>query len=69
MTGGSTRTSFLSSTEVLYPGSDHWTEVGELPLSLHGLRGATLRDTEVYMTGRCSNVEDQEDRVVKLLKV
>ena len=40
----------LSSTETLVEGSEAWTEVGELPVAIIGLRGVSLNNN-IFMTG------------------
>ena len=42
--------SYLSSTEILVDGAVTWTEVGELPVSMYGLRGVSLNN-KILMTG------------------
>ena len=39
-----------SSTETLVEGSEAWTEVGELPVAIIGLRGVSLNNN-IFMTG------------------
>ena len=53
VTGGTTGSTYLASTEILISGSDAWSQVGDLPTGpIYGLRGVSLNN-KIIMTGKC----------------
>ena len=50
MTGGYNSAGETATTETLKTGTDAWTEVGNLPVPMRGLRGVSFNN-KIIMTG------------------